>query len=973
MFTSAYADTYVLAEFGFDGPNSPDPQGWFGVDLTAQEGAFFHVDDFAGLGGGNSGNLVPIEGSKSLWCGMSPSGDPRFCGYTTPPGYGNSWDQRFESRSFTCTGDVTLGFKAFYDSEPGYDYTYVQYLSKTGNWRALLTLNGTGTTAPALTIPADSLAGLVKLRFLFISDGAWSDKDGLYDSDGGIVVDSLVVSDTGGLIDYQDFESEAVGDTVTSDGDWRARVNPGYGDFTGLFPGFSVLQEDLCRKNATWLWGFFNGSTYDYTCGGHPEQKVVPYGEERDGIMKYLTNEVWSPLIDWNHDINGNPVPSTASAAYFEFDIYEDNPLNPLVFFIWHIRSWIGGCPGQWRDRAFVDYGYSKTWVRRRDFYADLVQPGAEQIQLALGCYDLCEFWCGYYGTGECHTHAPLYDNVRFIRIDIKGPQWYVQDRYLFQDNFASDGTVTGTVRMDMATDRLSTFNPNVRPGDSTVVTVSEPNYGLDNHITGDPSSGPAVYIHVRELGPSKSGAAVSGDISRWPVVSSGGGWTVLRMDTVFSKPGRRFVVPDVYCADLNDNLYTPGDTIEFYFSARDAAGNVSYAYGPTTSYSADFPNVTLTEAEAQADPMEVTCLPANALAGTTDVLYVDACSGYGAQPYFGSSFELLGITPDRYDVRAPSSVLGNGPGSRVVSTANQIIPYYKKIIWNSGSLSSGTMGDGGNSKSNDFGMLYSFLDQHPGGPGLYISGDEIAAEWAILTGADAINLKNDYMNFNVLSSSHTTMGLPLSPLAIGQAGSCFVHASSPDSIVAYSNYCTWAGNFDVLEATGSSGTAMAYENNPAYGALLAQTTTNGVGASAKVMLSGLSYHDIRDDRVAFPPDRAEHLLDILRWMDNVINDPTGGGDLRFETGLAQNYPNPFNPTTTIKYSIRERAHVSLKIYNVSGQLVRTLENSVKEADVYKKVWDGRNDRGEAVSSGVYFYRLITKDFAKTRKMVLLR
>jgi flagellar hook assembly protein FlgD len=89
---------------------------------------------------------------------------------------------------------------------------------------------------------------------------------------------------------------------------------------------------------------------------------------------------------------------------------------------------------------------------------------------------------------------------------------------------------------------------------------------------------------------------------------------------------------------------------------------------------------------------------------------------------------------------------------------------------------------------------------------------------------------------------------------------------------------------------------------------------------------------------------------------------------------LSQNYPNPFNPSTTINFTVRERSRVSLNIYNVAGQLVRTLVNEDRAPGTTHQVaWDGRNDAGQSVSSGVYFYKLVTNDMTQTRKMVLLK
>jgi hypothetical protein len=88
---------------------------------------------------------------------------------------------------------------------------------------------------------------------------------------------------------------------------------------------------------------------------------------------------------------------------------------------------------------------------------------------------------------------------------------------------------------------------------------------------------------------------------------------------------------------------------------------------------------------------------------------------------------------------------------------------------------------------------------------------------------------------------------------------------------------------------------------------------------------------------------------------------------------LAQNYPNPFNPTTTIRYQLPERTHVRLAIYNVMGQRVRVLVDEPKPIGRYKVMWDGRNDAGEVVASGVYFYRMQAGTFTTTRKLVFLK
>jgi hypothetical protein len=93
---------------------------------------------------------------------------------------------------------------------------------------------------------------------------------------------------------------------------------------------------------------------------------------------------------------------------------------------------------------------------------------------------------------------------------------------------------------------------------------------------------------------------------------------------------------------------------------------------------------------------------------------------------------------------------------------------------------------------------------------------------------------------------------------------------------------------------------------------------------------------------------------------------------------LAQNYPNPFNPETWIPYQLAEEADVTIRIYSASGRLVRVLDLHNKNAGTYMSkhraaYWDGRDDNGEAVASGVYVYSIQAGAFSAVRKMVILK
>ena len=90
-------------------------------------------------------------------------------------------------------------------------------------------------------------------------------------------------------------------------------------------------------------------------------------------------------------------------------------------------------------------------------------------------------------------------------------------------------------------------------------------------------------------------------------------------------------------------------------------------------------------------------------------------------------------------------------------------------------------------------------------------------------------------------------------------------------------------------------------------------------------------------------------------------------------TELFNNYPNPFNPETTIRYSVKETSPITIEVYNLKGQLVRTLVNEIKTAGNYSVVWNGRDNNNQPVSSGVYFYKMNAGKYSSTKKMILMK
>jgi hypothetical protein len=108
-------------------------------------------------------------------------------------------------------------------------------------------------------------------------------------------------------------------------------------------------------------------------------------------------------------------------------------------------------------------------------------------------------------------------------------------------------------------------------------------------------------------------------------------------------------------------------------------------------------------------------------------------------------------------------------------------------------------------------------------------------------------------------------------------------------------------------------------------------------------------------------------------FTPSLATDVEDNGQLPSEFMLAQNYPNPFNPTTTIQFDLASKSKVTLEVYNVLGQSIRTLVNGILGAGNHTVIWNATDNNGDRVSSGVYFYRLNTETNKAVRKMLLIK
>ena len=122
-----------------------------------------------------------------------------------------------------------------------------------------------------------------------------------------------------------------------------------------------------------------------------------------------------------------------------------------------------------------------------------------------------------------------------------------------------------------------------------------------------------------------------------------------------------------------------------------------------------------------------------------------------------------------------------------------------------------------------------------------------------------------------------------------------------------------------------------------------------------------------------------------LDLVNAVVSDRTGArlsakidqvektSALPKQYGLDQNYPNPFNPSTEISFSLPKSGEARVEVVNALGQTVKTLVSGLQSAGNHRVTWDGTDERGQAVSSGVYFYRIVSGEFNASKKMILLK
>jgi len=992
-------------QFNHLGVGLPDTQGWIGKDSTNMS-ASWHVSDY------NASNLDPGTGNVAMWCGEIFAGA---CDETDPlEGYDNNYNLWLD-----WYGDVTVieeGLPVIppftrvtvkaninSNSEPDYDYLMLQV--ETLGFMEIAndpTFPGTDSGDIAFTgiytypdsagsdlsvsflVLQDSYVGddanLVHLRWYGYSDTGWSDGDCFWPSNGLAQIDNIEV-----LFGAEGFEVQKTYDTFEPSApvSWVNVKPPFVGDFHQVWPILAANDIDVCVSNVTPQMIFVDdgvvvpGSStfYGETYGPNGGANVTTTGGLA-GEAYGINNDVWSPVITWPE--------GAGDGGILVFNTYSHLPRSNGIFYQWAIRSSLDGgltWPGSWKDANTVYYGGNTGFYLRRPFTVTTqLNGGRNCVQIALGVVEA-------FMTSEVHTNdatpSPYFDDVALLAFPSSGPALSVTGAWsLFNDGWPAIDQIdyatlaNNSVRVDIANNISPAATGLNDPGDSSTVM-----FVARTGATAWVQRRMYVNMKVNPLFDAPNGrAALPANFVRNGNIVTGyvNGYATRSNDGTVAIPYyRTFDLPDT-------GFFFPGDMIHYYFAGQDivggSAGSVTTLPADTTGFAA-FPGSQYYDSGRYYEAYKIDALPTMITAvegtGQPHVLFWDDSQDRGNQNEWFAALDPLGfrqgIDYDIYCENGPSSGLGNGLGGRTNALK---MSGYTTMLYTPSSLSANTIsnGDASSDAGNDIAVVDAWLMQ--GGKSIFATGDNIAQD---LSGSGATAIAFLQKWFGVQYDA-----FEIAPIIGGQTAPNVRPITVPGCPVLFGS--------DWLVQGGCDGGGIADFDaiQPMAGAVrIAQFLAANGSLMPTVPQAAAIYNEVVEStsRCVFLPydlgviwenqkgiaTRTAILRNILLFFGHT---PGGAavGVTPEAVFTARNFPNPFNPSTKIEFTLPVKGQVELKIYNVRGELVKTLLNEVRDAKTtHSVIWDGSNSAGQSVSSGVYFYSLKAGSYEKMEKMTLVK
>jgi hypothetical protein len=1009
--SKAAADTTWIATWDFEGC---DDTGWVRSDFRVlNDGSvYWYVDNaYAGLAN-ISGNGAVLSGHDICW------GD-------YPDGYDNDW---YQGICITYTGDQQIAFDYVVDSEGGFDFLQVETdsacssfgqvdysVDPEGNAAAFRDLlwsqSGFDTTSARSDTIAISGYGTGDTHCVYISflaDGAYSPADGLQPSVIGaaVVIDNVEI--LGGL--FEDFES-TLDPAVTF---VNMQDSTPFGQWARVFS--HITDNDICSENPTCAW--LDTDDSPGTIANDPSVAFAP--------GQYVIKNWWDEIVigPWV-SLSSTP---TAISTLLQIRRFPGNFFDrSRAVQNWSVRgrekvantdtpapgdsvdcvsSW--GHVFNWNSLGAFFWGTS-TWDMTAYF-----EPTAADLQVRFRQSD----WQWIAGASPpvpfIPGPGPFWDRVRIGRQVLSGPviNEGIDARYQGQDAAPNDptfesgpnytqatgGDIFGTTAFSRSTDDgINKQSANLIVGDSITVSVQD--------VLGN--GGLTVEVYASIVAGPHAGKAPS------PYTVGANGFFVITADSARTANG--IILADAYFVDMDDTYFRGGDVLRYYWWSTDAQGGM-------TSHPAGVNGVPASVAEAEAETgglFEVNFLPTinwdptylaaiaadpngdidpspTQIANSSQKNCILYYSHVNSRRYSGDQNRTSFMyTLDKLGYKGSYDVYDHqGFGNSNNQLGSRMSPEqardYSLLVYDVGQRSAGwpILPDGVDIDGSKINMQSWFQTWNT------LSGSPNAEHTLWIISANAMEEKPTnplYTTDMAATFGAADQAQDANPDVFGVAN--FNHHTNPSpnpptvfvgDLFSLNGGCPVIRDYDDIGASGTGVVTHRYGKGSVGTPGAVVMNANAAGFST--ILQTFPWFDIRSAIGQGPTTADEQLMSKVLSMalapaclepvdpTDVPEDQDQVEKVPSRTALFQNNPNPFNPMTTIKFDLARDSHVSLKIYDVAGRLVRSLANEQMAAGFGKQVvWNGLDNSGNRVSSGVYFYRLVAADFTATKKMVVMK
>lgn len=425
--------------------------------------------------------------------------------------------------------------------------------------------------------------------------------------------------------------------------------------------------------------------------------------------------------------------------------------------------------------------------------------------------------------------------------------------------------------------------------------------------------------------------------------------------------------------------MFFPGDRIRYYLEATDTGGGITTLPADTTGFYGTTEYNRLFTVRALPSLVENT-----GVWSQPEILMINDFGHRGGENDFISAFAQNGMFEgedyDTYTVRGPSSMVSNGIGSSGAHGASTVqIGGYDKLFYVSGNLSAGLLSDGsnagGNDKGNDIDLLTAWYDL-PGDRHAAFFGDNLVS-WLGGGGLNGSTFLSNELGAVLLDND-------VSDEIDGQTAPLVRGAVVPfvTDIVAYGG-CPAINQIDSIQPIAGaieSHSFVASDGTTPYTSAASVYYERLEGIDRRVAITfpyGFAYvfNPITNRTNVNTSARTKLVEEILAAFGSGTNsaNATGVTTPTKRLAVAQNIPNPFNPKTTITFFAPTDGEVTVRVFNLKGELVRELLKGRVASGDNSVHWDGTDDRGARVSSGVYLYEVSGFGDRFTKKMALVK